>query len=99
MYTDFITYKLAEGITEDFLRNAADEIVNSWMKNQKGFISWQINSTEENDEYIDTVVWSSKEDALAAQENMKDIPLESDWFKCYEMTSVTSKNATEIIKF
>ena len=44
MYKDIISYELAEGISEEHLLKVAEQVVDDWMKNQSGFINWEINS-------------------------------------------------------
>ncbi|MCA9370785.1 MAG: hypothetical protein KC680_02385 [Candidatus Peregrinibacteria bacterium] len=95
MYTDIIQYKLASGITEETLREAAREILTSWMQNQPGFVSWQINKLE-NGDYVDIVQWDSKDSAKNAEKNMTEIPTDSTWFTCYDTTSISSQNGTEL---
>lgn len=95
MYSDFIQYKLADGITEDQLLQAAENIVESWMSKQPGFVGWQINKIADN-EFIDVVQWESQAAAKAAEANMKDIPQDDPWFACYDVQSIISKSATEV---
>ena len=44
MYKDIITYELAENVTKEQLIKIAKQIVNDWMKNQVGFIKWEIHT-------------------------------------------------------
>lgn len=95
MYSDFIQYKTAEGVTEQQLRKAATIVFATWMSKQAGFLSWQINTIGEN-EYLDIVQWESKEAAKKAEKNMKDIPQDSPWYACYDMSSISSKSGTDV---
>ena len=52
MHKDIITYQLAEGITKDHLVVIAQDIIDNWMKNLPGFISWEIHNGE-NGKYTD----------------------------------------------
>lgn len=52
MYKDIITYELAENATKEQLIKIAKQIVNDWMKNQVGFIKWEIH-TNSNGTYTD----------------------------------------------
>ncbi len=95
MYTDIIRYKLADEVTQEQLFIAADEILNSWMKKQPGFISWEINSVK--DGYLDIVKWEDKDSAKAAEAVIKiDIPLDNAWYACYDFSSIKSDNTTQL---
>lgn len=91
MVIDVIRYKLANGINEDFLKESASNILETWMKKQKGFIKWEINKLE--DGYIDLVYWNSVDDIQLANTKMGEIPKDHNWFKCYDMSSVTAQKA------
>lgn len=91
MAIDVIRYKLANGINEDFLKESASNILETWMKKQKGFIKWEINKLE--DGYIDLVYWNSVDDIQLANTKMGEIPKDHNWFKCYDMSSVTAQKA------
>ena len=43
MYKDIITYQLADGVSEAHLLSTASRIVEVWMRNQPGFIKWEIH--------------------------------------------------------
>jgi len=45
------------------------------------------------------VSWASKESALGANEEMKNIPNAMDWYACYKMETIKSKNVTLVGKF
>ena len=98
MYKDIISYKLAEGSTEERLLTVTKEVFDSWMKNQPGFIKWDINQNNEGG-YTDIVWWKSKEDAKKAELDMMNIPNAADWFACYEEGSINSKNLTQVGEF
>ena len=70
MYQDIISYKLAEGITEETLLKEAKVILESWMKKQEGFLEWQINKNNDG-HYTDIVKWSDKESAKKAETLMQ----------------------------
>ena len=100
MYTDFIQYRLADGVTHEQLKKAAHDILDSWMKNQEGFLGWQINGLQTEGEYIDVVQWRSKEDAKKAEESMqKDLPIDNPWYACYDMSSISAKSGDEILTY
>ena len=96
MYTDFIQYTLADGVTEAQLQSIAADILESWMCKQPGFISWHIYKLPNDAGFIDTVQWESQAAAKAAEANMKDIPADSPWYACYNMESLSSKSGTRI---
>jgi hypothetical protein len=97
MYKDIITYELSDGTTEAKLIGIAKQIVNDWMKNQHGFIKWEINSNSDNS-YTDIVYWESKEAAKRAEEQMGNIPNASDWYGCYKQGTINSKGLTSMIE-
>ena len=68
------------------------------MKNQSGFIKWEIN-TNSDGSYTDIVYWRSREDAVKAEKNMGSIPNAGDWFACYKEGSMLSKNLTLVAEF
>lgn len=98
MYKDIITYELAENVTQEHLLKVAQQIVNSWMKKQPGFISWEIN-TDKDGNFTDIVTWNSKEDAKNAEKEMANIPNAMDWFSCYKPGTIASKNLTRLATF
>jgi hypothetical protein len=65
------------------------------MRKQPGFISWQINKLADGS-YKDLVQWESKETAEAATVAMAEIPQDSPWYACYDMTSVSSAPMSEV---
>lgn len=99
MYTDIIRYRLKDGVTQEDLLDAAGEILESWMKKQVGFISWQINTSEDG-EYTDIVQWESEEAAKKAEASMRsDLSFGNAWFACYNMSSISATKAREVKKF
>jgi hypothetical protein len=98
MYKDIINYKLADGITEEHLLKVAGQILSEWMKDLDGFLGWEINKNNTGG-YTDIVSWESKEAALAANEEMKNIPNSMDWYACYKMETIKSHNVTLLGKF
>lgn len=90
MFKDLITYKLAKGVTEQHLYAVAKDIVDNWMANLPGFISWEINKDADGNFY-DVVSWESKALADAANEKMGDIPNGQAWFACYEPGTIKSQ--------
>lgn len=98
MYKDIISYELAEGISKEHLLEIAQEIINNWMKELPGFISWEIHSDEAN-VFTDIVCWSSKVDAKNAELEMMKIPNAGAWFACYKEGSINSKAVKSIKKF
>ena len=97
MYKDIITYELAEGVTEEQLLSVGQQIVNDWMKNLKGFVSWEIHRSESG--YTDIVTWETKEDAKNAEQEMVKIPNAGAWYACYKEGSISSTNLTRIAEF
>lgn len=97
MYKDIIDYELAEGITKDHLLGVAKQVVTDWMKNQPGFIKWEIHSNNSGT-FTDIVYWNSEEDAKKAEKEMVNIPNAMEWFRCYKEGCISSKNLTTIAK-
>lgn len=99
MYKDIISYRLAEGVTEEQLVHVAQTIIESWMSKQPGFIKWEIHTSAKGEEYTDIVYWESKEDAKKAEADMVNIPNVGEWYACYEKGSISSKNLEQITSF
>ena len=98
MYKDIINYELDEKVSKEDLLIIAKQIVTDWMKNQPGFINWEIH-TNKNGSYTDIVYWESEQDAKNAEKEMVNIPNASDWYSCYKEGTISSKNLTLIAKF
>ena len=98
MYKDIINYELAEGVSREHLIAIAKQIVTDWMKNQTGFIKWEIHSNN-NEGYTDIVYWKSKQDAKNAEKEMANIPNAGDWYACYKEGTISSKNLTTLAEF
>ena len=98
MYKDIISYKLAKGISQNKLLEVAKRITDQWMKNQKGFVKWEIH-TQSDGSYTDIVYWESKKDAKASIDTMKDIPNAAEWYACYKEKSIVSKGITKLAGF
>lgn len=98
MYKDIISYELADNISKEHLIKIAKQIVADWMKNQSGFIKWEIH-TNNDGSFTDIVYWESKRDAKNAEKEMANIPNASDWSGCYKEGTITSKNLTLIAEF
>ena len=95
MYKDIISYKLAEGVSEEHLLKVAAEVLESWMRNQAGFVKWEIHRNSGGG-YSDIVYWESEDDQKAAQADMVNIPNAGDWFSCYEEGSISSENLMQV---
>jgi hypothetical protein len=76
----------------------AKQIMEEWMKNQPGFMNWEIHSTNDGG-YTDIVYWKSKQDAMNAEKEMGNISNAGDWFACYKEGTTVSKNLTTISDF
>lgn len=98
MYKDIIHYQLNENSSEAQLLAVASKVYEDWMKNQKGFIKWEI-SQEKDDMYIDIVSWESRECAKASEAKMADMPHASEWFACYQPRSISSKSIQDVAVF
>jgi hypothetical protein len=98
MYKDIITYELADQVSQEQLLKIAGQIVNDWMKDQAGFINWEIH-TNSDGSYTDIVYWASREDAKNAELTMGNIPNAGDWFACYKEGTISSKNLSQVAKF
>jgi len=93
MYKDVINYKLAEWVTQEHLMKVAKEVYDSWMSQQKWFVSRDIH-TDEDGEYFDIVTRDSKASADKSNADMANVPHADARFGCYEMTSINSKGIT-----
>ena len=98
MYKDIIDYELAEQITEEKLLKIAKQIITDWMKNQPGFIKWEIHQNSDGS-YTDIVSWESKSAAKEAEKEMANIPNAADWYGCYKPGSIKTKNLTSLGEF
>ena len=87
MYKDLISYELADGVTEEHLLKVANDIIEIWMRNLPGFISWEI-CKDENGKYTDVVCWESAGHAKKAELEMINIPNAADWYGCYKPESI-----------
>lgn len=96
MYKDIISYELAENKTESQLLSVAKKVHNDWMKNQAGFISWEINKNADGS-FTDIVCWESKEAAKLSEKDMGNIPNAGDWYGCYKEGSISSKNVEQAL--
>jgi len=98
MYKDIISYELADNITKEHLLKVAQQVFTDWMKNQKGFIKWEIHTDKEGN-FTDIVYWQSKEDADLSTKDMANIPNAGDWYGCYKEGSIKSKNLSVVGSF
>lgn len=98
MYKDIIHYKLADGVTEEYLLDIAKQIVTSWMNKQPGFIKWEINKDNEGG-YTDIVYWESKQDAKNSEADMGNIPNVEKWYNCYDRSSISSSSISQLTSF
>ena len=98
MYKDIISYELAEGISQEHLLKVAAQIIKDWMKNQPGFINWEIHSNADGS-YTDIVYWETELAAKNSEKEMVNIPNASDWFACYKKGTISSKKITQVAKF
>lgn len=98
MYKDVISYRLAENVSDDRLLKAANDVLENWMREQPGFVKWEIHR-ESDGGYTDIVYWESKDAAKNAEADMVNIPNAGDWFSCYEEGSISSKNLYHVATF
>lgn len=98
MYKDIISYELAEDVSIEHLIAVAKKVVEAWMKDQNGFIKWEIHN-DKNGNYTDIVYWESEQDAKNAEKEMANIPNAADWYRCYKKGTIASKNLTTIAEF
>jgi len=98
MYKDIIHYELAENIIEEHLLKVAQQVIDSWMKNQPGFVKWEIHHNNKGS-FTDVVYWQSEKDAKNAEKEMVNIPNANDWFACYKEGSISSHNLTPVAQF
>ena len=99
MYKDIITYRLAEGVSEEHLLAVATEVMETWMKHQPGFQKWEIHADKGGETYTDIVYWASEADAKNAEKTMAEIPNAGAWFACYAPGSISSRNVTLVGAF
>ncbi|RMH63124.1 MAG: hypothetical protein D6677_07880 [Calditrichaeota bacterium] len=98
MYKDVIGYQLADGMSKTTLIDIAGRIIREWMSRQKGFIKWEIHQNGEGG-YTDIVYWESREDALAAEKEMVNIPDAAEWYGCYKEGSVSANHLSVVASF
>lgn len=98
MYKDIISYKLADGVSEEHLLKIAGQIVNDWMKKLPGFVKWEIHKNQDMS-FVDIVYWNSTEDAKNAEKEMANIPNAGEWYACYKEGSIRSQNLNQIAQF
>lgn len=98
MYKDIVSYELAKNISKEHLFKVAEQIVSEWMKNQTGFIKWEIHSNSDGS-FTDIIYWESQETAKLAEKNMGNVPNTADWFACYKEGTISSKNLTLVAEF
>lgn len=98
MYKDIISYELATDTDLEKLLEVAAKVADDWMKNQKGFIKWEIH-TNQDGSYTDIVYWESREAAKNAEKEMANNSHAQEWFACYKEGCISSKNLTFIAKF
>lgn len=98
MYKDIISYELAEGVSHEHLLEVAKKVVDGWMKQQEGFVKWEICKDKEG-AYTDIVHWVSKEAAKAAEAQMANLPNAVEWMGCYKQGSISTKNLTTVVHF
>lgn len=98
MYRDIIHYELAEGIEVKQLMKVAQGILDKWMKDQPGFISWEIHKNNMG-HYTDIVTWNSEINAKKAELSMAQLADAADWFACYKEDSIRSENLERLTVF
>lgn len=98
MYKDIISYQLADGTTEEHLLKIAGEVADSWMKQQPGFIKWEINSNKDG-HFTDIVYWESEAAAQKAELAMANIPQSGKWYGCYKPDTIATKKLTQLAEF
>ena len=98
MYKDVISYRLAENVSEEHLLSVADDVLQSWMSKQAGFVRWEIHK-DKDDEYTDIVYWDSEADAKMAEADMMNIPNAGAWIGCYEEGSISTKRLNRLATF
>ena len=108
MYKDIIMYRLAEGVSEDQLREVADKVIAGWMNSQTGFLGWEIHSVSDGS-YVDIVYWDDENCAKECEKNMAgkgedpskalNPELAGAWYGCYAQDSVKSLKASVIVQY
>ena len=100
MYTDIIRYQKKAELSQDDFLAVCDQVYTSWMKDQPGLQAWKINCIE-GDNYVDLVIWESKEHADKAQANMAnlDSALGAKWMGAYAPDSIKADQVTQLKRF
>ncbi len=97
MFTDVIEYSLAQGVTEEKLLHAAEDILALWMKKQDGFLGWEIGRRE--DGFVDFVHWEDKASMEKATIAMKDIPKDHPWLGCYDFSTIKARKVERVFSY
>ncbi|MFT5618779.1 MAG: hypothetical protein ACI85I_002014 [Arenicella sp.] len=98
MFKDLINYELAESVTEKHLLEVAKRVQEGWMKNQAGFVKWEIHKSE-NGSYSDIVYWESEEAMKNAEKEMGNIPNAGEWFACYKEETIKGEKLSLVASF
>jgi len=98
MYTDLISYQLADGVSEEQLREVCERVYREWMRDLPGFVKWEIHRAMDGT-FTDVVRWESREYAKASEEKMSEVPNLKEWQACYDMESIKNKQLSRVIKF
>ncbi len=98
MFKDLITYELAESVSEKHLLEVAKRVHDCWMKNQTGFVKWEIHKNR-NGSYSDIVYWESEEAMKNAEKEMENIPNAGEWFACYKEGTIRGEKLSLVATF
>lgn len=94
MYKDIISYQLAKNCSKEELFEIAQKVFTDWMKNQPGFIKWEIHENKKGG-YTDLVYWQDEKSAKTAEKAMANMPHAIEWFNCYDPKTITSFSLIE----
>ena len=89
---ELVTFRAAAGVAEAQVVEAAKGTT-TWLKTQPGFISRQLSTTVEG-EFIDSVIWSSLEDALAAAAAIESAEPAGAFMAAIDVATVNMRHAT-----
>lgn len=70
---EWAEFELIEGVSEETLLKASEEVQNTFLKNQKGFVKRELLKGA-NNTWVDLVYWESMEDAQRAVKNVANSP-------------------------
>lgn len=92
---EWAEFELIKGVSEETLIKASEEVQNTFLKNQTGFVKRELLKGT-NNKWVDLVYWDSMEDAERAVKNVANSPACHAYFRL--MVSVDPDHAEEAIE-